>query len=193
MQLGSLQKRSRSVLSWTTQEVQVIVSDDGPGFPAQVLDRIGEPYISDRAGARRGEGEAAGGLGLGLFISKALLERTGAKLIIANAQSPLRGATAMVSWPLATFERSGPALRTRTDSKTRSQPGSVEWPKTPEIPRKKRWHGGAGQILNVDDARQFVTGWRGDFDTRFETQARLVGGHRFGRVKTCDGDIASMV
>ena len=91
---------------WTTQEVQITIIDDGPGFPAQVLHRIGEPYISDRAGARRSEGEAAGGLGLGLFISKALLERTGAKFTIANADPPLRGARVTVSWPFAIFERS---------------------------------------------------------------------------------------
>ena len=48
--------------------------------------RLGEPYISTRGGAaRRREGEAAGGLGLGLFIAKALLERSGALLEIANA------------------------------------------------------------------------------------------------------------
>ena len=97
--------------SWTAQEVEVTISDDGPGFPAQVLQRVGEPYISDRAGARRSEGEAAGGLGLGLFISKALLERTGGKFVIANAAPPLRGARVTVSWPFGVFERSRPPLR----------------------------------------------------------------------------------
>ena len=96
---------------WTPQKVVITVSDDGPGFPLQVLYRIGEPYISDRAGARRGDGEAAGGLGLGLFISKALLERTGAKLTISNAEAPLRGARVTISWPLAVLEQSRPIIR----------------------------------------------------------------------------------
>ncbi len=89
--------------SWTSTDVRIVIADDGPGFPAQVLGRLGEPYISDRAGARRGEGEPAGGLGLGLFIAKALLERTGAALRIANATIPGRGAFVTVNWPLASF------------------------------------------------------------------------------------------
>jgi len=91
--------------AWTHQDVRVVIADDGPGFPPQVLAQLGEPYISDRAGARRGEGEPAGGLGLGLFIAKALLERTGAQLKIANAAPPKRGATVAITWPLAIFEQ----------------------------------------------------------------------------------------
>ena len=48
------------------------VIDDGAGFPPEVIDRIGEPYMSTRQGA-----EPGGGLGLGLFIAKTLLERSG--------------------------------------------------------------------------------------------------------------------
>lgn len=96
---------------WTASEVSVVISDDGPGFPAQVLSRLGEPYISDRGAARRGEGEPAGGLGLGLFIAKALLERSGARLTIANATGERRGAVAMVVWPRASFEQRGADAR----------------------------------------------------------------------------------
>ena len=79
--------------------MRIVIRDDGPGFPPQVLAQIGEPYISDRAAARRGEGEAAGGLGLGLFIAKALLERSGADLEISNSGSGGRGAKATFHGP----------------------------------------------------------------------------------------------
>jgi two-component system sensor histidine kinase RegB len=88
---------------WTRREVHIVIVDDGPGFSVQVLAQVGEPYISDRASARRGEGEPAGGLGLGLFIAKALLERTGAQMRIGNAATPHRGASVAISWPYATF------------------------------------------------------------------------------------------
>ncbi len=86
--------------SWSAETIQIVIRDDGPGFPPQVLRKWGEPYISDRAGARRGDGEAVAGLGLGLFIAKALLERTGAELKIENARAPERGALVAVSWTL---------------------------------------------------------------------------------------------
>ncbi|MCF3932349.1 ActS/PrrB/RegB family redox-sensitive histidine kinase [Acuticoccus sp. M5D2P5] len=74
---------------WDTQRLTLTISDDGPGFPDDVLDRLGDPFISRRAAAARG-----GGLGLGIFIAKTLLERTGAS--IAFRKGP--GATAIVSW-----------------------------------------------------------------------------------------------
>ena len=101
--------------NWTDADIRITVADDGPGFPTQVLAQIGEPYISDRAGARRGEGEAAGGLGLGLFIAKALLERSGGQLRIANAFAPGRGARAAVSWSRADFEHGRRGGRARPE------------------------------------------------------------------------------
>ncbi len=59
--------------SWDEAAVTFSIIDDGPGFPPEIIDRIGEPYMSTRQG-----GEAGGGLGLGLFIAKTLLERSGA-------------------------------------------------------------------------------------------------------------------
>ncbi len=91
--------------AWSAAEVSVVIADDGPGFPSQVLARLGEPYISDRAAARRSAAEPAYRLGLGLFIAKALLERSGAQLTIANASGDRRGAVAMVVWPLANFNQ----------------------------------------------------------------------------------------
>ncbi|MGD0188051.1 MAG: ActS/PrrB/RegB family redox-sensitive histidine kinase [Roseiarcus sp.] len=90
--------------SWTGSMVKIVITDDGPGFPPQVLARLGQPYLSTRGGARRREGEAAGGMGLGLFIANALLERSGASLAIANAPPSQRGAVATIAWPLDVFE-----------------------------------------------------------------------------------------
>ena len=91
--------RARIEATWTRETVEVVIGDDGPGFPPVVLQRLGEPYISDRNAGRRADAE--GGLGLGLFISKALLERTGAGLKIGNP--PEGGARAVVSWPRQLF------------------------------------------------------------------------------------------
>ena len=99
--------------AWSAQEVRIDISDDGPGFPPQVLTQWGEPYISDRAGARRGDDEPAGGLGLGLFIAKALLERSGAQRRIMNGGPQSRGALAKIAWPRAVFEQNRRALEPR--------------------------------------------------------------------------------
>jgi two-component system sensor histidine kinase RegB len=93
---------------WTAEEVSVVISDDGPGFAAEVIDRIGAPYVTHRRPAPRGpEGEEdlVFGLGLGFFIAKTLLERSGAKLSLTNQAPPLHGATVRVAWNRADFER----------------------------------------------------------------------------------------
>jgi two-component system sensor histidine kinase RegB len=79
---------------WTDDSVTVRVVDDGPGYPAGVLGRIGDPFLSARKGdADRGKRPEYEGMGLGLFIAKTLLERTGATLSFANGTAPfLRGA-----------------------------------------------------------------------------------------------------
>jgi len=76
----------------------VTIRDDGPGFSQLVLDRIGEPYISE---GRRGNGQ----MGLGIFIAKTLLERTGARLIFGNCDTG--GAKVSVVWPLQAFQNLG--------------------------------------------------------------------------------------
>ena len=80
---------------WGTREITVEVVDDGPGFSANVLARIGEPYISGRGGE-------AQHMGLGIFIAQSLLERTGAKLGFGNLAEG--GAQVMVEWPRAALE-----------------------------------------------------------------------------------------
>ena len=76
--------------------VAVEVRDDGPGFSPEVLARLGEPYVTSRPGA---EGSRTGhiGMGLGFFIAKTLLERTGAVVDFRNGK--LGGATVTAKWP----------------------------------------------------------------------------------------------
>ncbi len=78
--------------SWDEAHIELTIEDDGPGFDAAVRDRLGEPYISGRAERRK-----AGGLGLGLFISKTLLERTGAQVRFDNKSGG--GAVVTMQWP----------------------------------------------------------------------------------------------
>jgi len=85
--------------SWNDERVTFTVVDDGSGFPPEILDRIGEPYMSTRSGAEKG----GGGLGLGLFIAKTLLERSGATLEFRNSGGIGEGAVAHVAWPRAAF------------------------------------------------------------------------------------------
>jgi two-component system sensor histidine kinase RegB len=89
---------------WSPEEVEIVVIDDGPGFAPEVINRVGEPYVTIR-GRRRGmEAEGPGGLGLGFFIAKTLLERTGATLSLENRTLPETGAVVRVRWPRGAFE-----------------------------------------------------------------------------------------
>lgn len=94
----------RVEIAWRYDEdlIAIDITDDGPGFRADMLDRIGEPYVSHRPAGERGSG--AGGLGLGLFIAKSLLERSGATVHFANSERRGLGATVTVSWPRKVFE-----------------------------------------------------------------------------------------
>lgn len=82
-------------------ELRIAVGDDGPGFSPDILPRLGEPYVSTR---RRGEGRESGseyeGMGLGLFIARTLLERTGARVAFANGSDARRRRSADRETPL---------------------------------------------------------------------------------------------
>jgi two-component system sensor histidine kinase RegB len=74
---------------WDRTIVTVEVADDGPGIPANLLGRLGEPYLSSRA-------DTGGHMGLGIFIAQSLLERTGAQLSFDNLEEG--GAHVVISW-----------------------------------------------------------------------------------------------
>src|SRR6478752_5254345 len=72
---------------WNAETVEIVISDDGPGIAPHILKRIGEPYLSRRRGTDEAHSERAG-LGLGVFIARTLLERTGAKVSFTNRTFP---------------------------------------------------------------------------------------------------------
>jgi two-component system sensor histidine kinase RegB len=90
---------------WNEDAVDVTISDDGPGFAPEIMDRIGEPYVTNRRrNAHDADAEPAG-LGLGFFIAKTLLERSGATLSFENRSFPERGAIVKLRWRRSDFER----------------------------------------------------------------------------------------
>jgi two-component system, sensor histidine kinase RegB len=80
---------------WDSDAVTVEVADDGPGFPPHLLGRLGEPYLSTRAGDQDH-------MGLGIFIAQSLLERSGATLNFDNLVDG--GAHVVISWERANLE-----------------------------------------------------------------------------------------
>lgn len=79
--------------TWDDQTVQILIVDDGSGFDQEILARLGEPYVTSRAGTEASRptnlndtahAEGHAGLGLGFFIAKTLLERIGARMKFGN-------------------------------------------------------------------------------------------------------------
>ena len=91
---------------WNNETVEIVISDDGPGIAPDMLNRIGEPYLSRRPQADDPPSEH-GGLGLGVFIARTLLERTGAKVSFTNRTFPDHGAVVQIVWPLRRFVAHG--------------------------------------------------------------------------------------
>lgn len=86
---------------WDEQKIDVTIADDGPGFPPEVLARLGDPYLTTRGAGRAAFDADRPGLGLGVFIAKTLLERSGAKVGFENGET---GAVVRVLWPRSAFE-----------------------------------------------------------------------------------------
>jgi len=81
--------------------VTIEVRDDGPGFAPEIFAKLGEPYVTSRPS---GENSPSGhlGMGLGFFIAKTLLERTGADVGFHNARGG--GAVVSIRWPRGVIE-----------------------------------------------------------------------------------------
>ena len=95
--------------NWTDDTISIRIVDDGKGFPPYLIGRIGDPFVGRRkAPADRQERPEYEGMGLGLFIAKTLLERSGAELNFANGSDTYAnmpnphihtGAIVVVKWP----------------------------------------------------------------------------------------------
>jgi two-component system, sensor histidine kinase RegB len=92
-------------VQWDELTVDITISDDGPGFAPEILGRMGEPYVTSRHHQPDDTSEESSGLGLGFFIAKTLLERSGATLSFQNRPAPERGAIVRLSWSRSDFER----------------------------------------------------------------------------------------
>ena len=77
--------------------VVIDIKDDGPGFPDDIIDNIGEPYIVSRSQLVK----LNAGTGLGTFLGKTLLERTGGRLEFFNDKD--KGAIVRVKWDAKEF------------------------------------------------------------------------------------------
>lgn len=82
-------------IGWDEREVRVEILDDGPGINIDVLSALGDPYVTTRPDD--------GGMGLGVFIAKTLLEHTGARVRFGNR--PGGGAAVTATWPRRLLER----------------------------------------------------------------------------------------
>jgi len=94
--------------------VTIAVLDDGPGFAADILSRLGEPYVTSRPGGNDDALEHVG-MGLGFFIAKTLLEHTGGNVQFGNHSGEFgtgvrgaawRGAVVSVRWARPLVEAS---------------------------------------------------------------------------------------
>lgn len=103
----------RLVARWDEQRLTVEVNDDGPGFAAEILEQIGEPYVTSRIAGRSGsvrnlnpsDGKQEG-LGLGFFIAKTLIEYTGGTVSAHNRAGG--GASVVASWPRGAIDGETP-------------------------------------------------------------------------------------
>ncbi len=90
---------------WDKTAIWVTVNDDGSGFHDEMIRRIGEPFLTSRSTLK-----PEGGLGLGLFIAKTLLERSGAIAKFENTKSTaMPGASVTIRWPRTALEVKKPA------------------------------------------------------------------------------------
>lgn len=98
---------------WAEGTIIVRIMDDGRGYPPSMIGRIGEPFVRRRSQNLDQTRPEYEGMGLGLFIAKTLLERSGAELTFANgtdsfakraSHSERTGAFVEVTWPRARLE-----------------------------------------------------------------------------------------
>ena len=129
--------RVRAVVDAGFIEIEIV--DDGPGIPADILPRLGEPYVTSRPQGKARRALAAqiaasvaaatpgrrprqpvrpaiqpeaiapsqGGMGLGFFIARTLLERTGGKIFVGGGDGGKgrpKGARVAVRWPRPALE-----------------------------------------------------------------------------------------
>jgi|TARA_B110000046_G_scaffold100322_1_gene107782 two-component system sensor histidine kinase RegB len=94
--IGNANKFSKNKVFMTIKSdsnfTEIIIEDDGEGYPKDVLSKIGEPYIKSFKSSK-----SKSGLGLGIFIGKTLLEKNYANIICRNSKTR-SGAEISIKW-----------------------------------------------------------------------------------------------
>ena len=72
---------------------EILIEDDGDGYPSDVLRKLGEPYIKSYKSSTKSKS----GLGLGIFIGKTLLEKNYANILCRNSKTR-NGAEVNIKW-----------------------------------------------------------------------------------------------
>ena len=75
------------------KDINISIEDDGPGYPRDIISKIGEPYLKSNYSKEKSKE----GLGLGLFIGKTLLEKNFASVICRNSKTR-SGAEVVILW-----------------------------------------------------------------------------------------------
>ncbi|HWE47119.1 MAG TPA: ActS/PrrB/RegB family redox-sensitive histidine kinase [Caulobacteraceae bacterium] len=83
------------------ESISVEVKDDGSGFAPDILEKLGEPYVTSRPSGENSPSHHQG-MGLGFFIAKTLLERSGASVTFRNDKEG--GAVILTQWPRRRIE-----------------------------------------------------------------------------------------
>ncbi len=95
--IGNASKFSHSLVEITIEsnqtKIQIKISDDGPGFPEDIKNFLGEPYIHTKDEKINSQS----GLGLGTFIGKTLLERMKGSVNFGTCPN-LKGAMVTIEW-----------------------------------------------------------------------------------------------
>ena len=95
--IGNANKFSKSKVFITIKSnsefTEIIIEDDGDGYPKDVLNKIGEPYVK----SFKSSSKPKSGLGLGIFIGKTLLEKNFANIMCRNSKTR-SGAEVSIKW-----------------------------------------------------------------------------------------------
>jgi len=95
--IGNANKFSKSKVFISVKSdnnnTEIIIEDDGEGYPSDVLSKIGEPYIKSYKSSIKSKS----GLGLGIFIGKTLLEKNYANILCRNSKKR-SGAEVNIKW-----------------------------------------------------------------------------------------------
>ena len=93
MQINLQKKNIYINLKSDSEITEIIIEDDGEGYPRDILSKIGEPYLKSNENVQ----ESKTGLGLGLFIGKTLLEKNFAQVNCRNSKTR-NGAEVKIKW-----------------------------------------------------------------------------------------------